>query len=196
MLDANVILIGPLGAGKTTVGRLLGAALGVLSLELDDLRWRYYAEIGYDPEHAEQLRREGGLLARSAYWKPFEVHGVERLLADYPSGYVLPLGGGNTVYDDPAHFERVRQALAPYLYVVLLLPSPDADQSLRILGERLRALMPDCAPNDMQHMDAINRHFIADPSNYHLAKYTVYTADKSPAETCADILAALNLRAK
>ena len=73
MLDTNLILIGPLAAGKSTIGKLLGDALGVPVIELDDLRWRYYAEMGYDSERAEQLRREGGIQARSVYWNPFEV---------------------------------------------------------------------------------------------------------------------------
>ena len=75
MLDTNIILIGPLAAGKTTVGKLLGAALGVPTVELDDLRWGYYAEIGYDPEYAQRLRDEGGMKARAAYWKQFDVYG-------------------------------------------------------------------------------------------------------------------------
>jgi hypothetical protein len=78
MLDTNLILIGPLAAGKSSIGKLLGDALGVPVLELDELRWRYYAEIGYDPERAEQLRRNGGIKARSVYWKPFEIYCAER----------------------------------------------------------------------------------------------------------------------
>lgn len=194
MLDTNVILIGPLAAGKTTVAKLLGVALGMPVVELDDLRWGYYAEIGYDPERAEQLRREGGLSARGAYWKPFEAYGVERLLQDYPAGYVLPLGAGNTVYDDPAHFERVQAALAPYPRVVFLTPSPDAETSLRYLGERFRALVPDCPPDVLAQVDAVNRRFVEHPANARLAKYTVYTAGKTPEQTRDDVLVALNLR--
>ncbi len=114
MLDTNLILIGPLAAGKTTTGKLLGEALNLPVLEIDDLRWAYYAEIGYDPEYAEQLRLEGGIKARGRYRKPFEIYSVERMLQDYPSGYVMPFGAGNSVYDDPNHFERLQKVLAPY----------------------------------------------------------------------------------
>ena len=189
MLDTNIILIGPLEAGKTTVGKLLGEALGMPAIELDDLRWDYYAEIGYDPDHAEQLNSEGGLKARIAYWKPFEIYGVERLLQDYPAGYVLPLGAGNSVYDDPTHFERLQKAFAAYPYVILLLPSPDADESLRILMDRFHVTLPDCPPDIMKQLEHINRNFVEHPSNARLARYTVYTKDKSPEQTRDEILA-------
>ncbi len=193
MLDTNLILIGPLAAGKSTIGKLLGEALHLPALELDDLRWHYFAEIDYDPDHAEQLRREGGIQARGTYWKPFEVYSVERVLQDYPTGHVLSFGAGNTVYDDPAHFERVREALAPYPYVILLLPSADVEESMEILSARFRALVPDCAEEDFRQVIALNRHFVEHPANTRLATHIVYTADQSPTETCAAILTMLNL---
>lgn len=165
MLDTNLILIGPLATGKTTISKLLGEALNIPTLELDDVRWDYYAEIGYDPDYAEQLRREGGIKARGIYWKPFELYSVERILQDYPSGYVLSFGAGNSVYDDPAHIERAQKALAAFPYVVLLLPSPDANESLRVLMERFRTLVPDCSEDDLKQVEAINRHFVAHPAN-------------------------------
>ena len=194
MLDTNIILIGPLDTGKSTVGKLLGEALALPVVEIDDLRWNYYAEIGYDLDHAEQLWREGGILGRVAYWKPFEIHGVERLLQDHPKGYILPFGAGNSVYTDPAHIERLQKALAPYPYVVLLLPAPDINESHRILMERFRASTPDAAPNIFKGISELNRHFLESPCNAGLAKYTVYTADKSPAETCQEVLKSLGLQ--
>ncbi|MEO8606624.1 MAG: shikimate kinase [Chloroflexota bacterium] len=193
MLDTNIILIGPLATGKSTIGKLLGAALNIPALELDDLRWSYYAEIGYDPEHAEQLRRAGGIRARGNYRKPFEIHSVKRMLQDYPAGYVLSFGAGNSVYDDPAHQERAERVLAPYPYIILLLPSTDVRESVHILTERFRKLVPECGEDDLKQVIELNRHFTENPANARLATYIVYTGDKSPAESCDDILVLLNL---
>lgn len=192
MRDTNIILIEPLAAGKTTTGKLLGAALNMPTLELDSLRWDYFAEIDYDPEHAEGLRREGGIKARGVYWKPFEIHSLERVLQDYPAGHVLSLGAGNSVYDEPAHVERAQKALAGYPYVIRLLPSAEPGESLRILTARFRALEPECTEDDLKQVVELNRSFVAHPANARLATHTVYTGDKSPAETCADILAVLD----
>jgi hypothetical protein len=191
MLDTNLILIGPLAAGKSSTGKLLGDALGVPVLELDELRWRYYAEIGYDPERAEQLRRNGGIKARSVYWKPFEIYCVERILQDYPAGHVLSFGAGNSVYEDPVHLERAQKALAPYPYVILLLPSADLDLSMRVLTERFQALVPDCADEDLRQVIEINRHFVESPANARLATHTFYTISQLPTETCSEILMVL-----
>lgn len=45
----SIVLIGPSGVGKTTVGRLLGDQLGMTFLDLDDLRDRYYEDFGQSP---------------------------------------------------------------------------------------------------------------------------------------------------
>jgi shikimate kinase len=189
----SIILIGPLATGKTTIGKLIGDTLGLPWIELDELRWGYKAEIGYDPEKAAQLGREGGYSAVGAYWKPFELHVVERVLQDYPTDHVISFGAGNSVYPDPAMLARAKAALAAFPNVILLLPSPDADESLRITGERFRAIVPDIAEKDFAEVMQINRSFVEHPSNATLATITAYTLGKTPAETCAEIVQRLEL---
>jgi hypothetical protein len=192
----SIVLIGPSKAGKTTVGRLLGEALRLPFLDLDDLRWAYYAEIGYDHDKAQTIRQAGGLRALAAYWKPFDIYGVERLLADYPTGHVLAFGAGHSYYEDETQFARAQAALAPFPHVILLLPSPDAAESVELLKQRLREAEPEHAPAFVDLVGAINGDFIRHPSNARLAKTTLYTANRQPAETCQDILNLLNLSAR
>ncbi|MEO8392370.1 MAG: AAA family ATPase [Chloroflexota bacterium] len=194
MLDTNIILIGPSGTGKTTLATLLGESLDIPWLELDDLRKEYYAEIGYDNGKAQQIFQQGGIKAMVDYWKPFEIYSVERMLSDYSTGHVLAFGAGQSVYDDPAFADRAQKALAPYHYVILLLPSPDVDESVFILHERMRLGFPDFPAEAAQQMDEMNRYFIENPSNARLAKFTIYTQDKSSAETRDEVLKALKLR--
>jgi hypothetical protein len=187
----SIIFIGPANAGKSTQAKLVGAALGLPVLHLDDLRWGYYAEIGYDREKAEQIRREGGMKAIAAHWKPFDIHAVERVLADYPRGYAISFGAGHSFYDDPAMLERAKKALAGFPNVVLLLPSPDTDESVQIMKERLHADVPEFTEEGLEHIAQINRIFIEHPSNATLATLTVYTAGKTPEQTCDEILQTL-----
>ncbi|HRN69264.1 MAG TPA: shikimate kinase, partial [Promineifilum sp.] len=129
---SEIVLIGPVGAGKSTIGGILAARLGLPQVSMDDIRTDYYREIGYDEAYAGQLRAEKGFPALVAYWKPFEAYAVERMLADHRD-CVFDLGAGHSVYEDTSLFARVGEALMPFRNVILLLPDPDIETSLSIM---------------------------------------------------------------
>lgn len=181
---SEIILIGPQGAGKSTIGALLSERLGLPQRSMDTQRWDYYREIGYDDALAQQKRETEGAWGIIQYWKPFEAYAVERLLSEHQN-CVIDFGAGHSVYEDALLFERVRRALAPYPNVVLLMPSPDLDETLQILNERNQEL-----PDDIRNT---NEHFVRHPSNYELAKLTVYTKGQTPEETGNEILNLLNI---
>lgn len=72
-----------MGAGKSTQGKLLAEALGLPQCSMDDVRWAYYREIGFDAGEQRKIARQEGIQGVYRYWKPFEVHAVERLLAEH-----------------------------------------------------------------------------------------------------------------
>lgn len=178
-MSSDIILIGPIGAGKSTVGSLLATQLGLPQCSMDEYRWSYYKEIGYDEELAKHKRETEGFWGIYQYWKPFEAYAVERLLSNHKN-CVTDFGAGHSVYEDDSLFQRVQQVLAPYSNIVLLLPSSDLDESVQILNKR-NEYVPDGSLN-------INEHFVRHPSNYELAKFTVYTKAKTPKETCNEVL--------
>ena len=184
----SIVLIGPSKAGKTTLARALGEATGWPWLDLDKLRWDYYAEIGYDPALADAHRRHGGIVELARYWRPFDVYGVERVLHDYPTGHVIAFGAGHSYYDAPGLFRRARKALAPFPHVILLLPSPDIVVSAAELERRLRESEPDMEEISIRGIMAMNRTFLTHPSNARLAKRTVYTLGKSIDELVTELL--------
>ena len=69
------------------------------------------------------------------------------------------------------------------LRVVLLLPSPDAQESIQILNERTKDLVGSFGQGFNW-----NEHFVRHRSNYDLAKFIVYTKGKTPEETRDEIL--------
>jgi ATPase subunit of ABC transporter with duplicated ATPase domains len=80
----TVILIGPMSAGKSTLASLLSERLGLPRIEMDVIRWDYYAEIGYDPQEAARLAESGeGMMVLIRHWKPFKAHAVVRALAEH-----------------------------------------------------------------------------------------------------------------
>jgi hypothetical protein len=103
---------------------------------------------------------------------------VERLLQDHPD-CIIDFGACQSVQEDPA-FAPIERALAPHPNVILLLPSPDLDESVRILRTRT-------FDGIMGGFD-FHEHFVKHPSNHRLAKYTLYTAGMTPEETCDEIV--------
>jgi shikimate kinase len=192
-MEKTIILIGPMMAGKSTIGRLLAERLGLEQIELDEVRWGYFNEIGYDEEESRRIVSEQGMLGLFAYWKPFEVHAVERVLADH-SNCVIDFGAGYTVQTDEELFGRVEQALAPYEHVILLLPSSDLDESVGILNERLVALLREYEQPEERIPDVLkaNEEFVRNPANGRLAKRVVYTGGKTPEKTCEEIVQGLD----
>ena len=180
-MPSDIVLIGPIGAGKSTIGELLSQRLELPQCSMDERRGDYYKEIGYDDAIAQTKRAEG-VWSLNQYWSPYEAYAVERLLAT-ERNCDIDLGAGHSVYEDAALLERVSRALAPYPNIVLILPSADLDESIEILNERNRELPKGTSD--------INAFFVRHPSNYQLAKFTVYTKGKTPPETHEEILKVL-----
>jgi shikimate kinase/3-dehydroquinate synthase len=102
-LDRALVLIGFMGAGKTTVATELAAALGVQALDSDRMLER---TLGHSI--AEEFRQKGEVSFRAA-----EEQIACRLLEEAGPGSVIALGGGSVLS------ERVRTALEPHITVLL-----------------------------------------------------------------------------
>lgn len=188
--EETIILIGPMCAGKSSVAEILAARLGRTQVAMDDLRWDYYDETDYDKETARRLHEAGDTLGVLNYMKPFEAYAVERVVAEKP-GCVIDFGAGHSVYENEDLLARVERALAPIPQVILLLPSPDPDESVRVLNERFRALLEREVGAVDAKLLALNEHFVKNPSNRRLAKQVVYTEGKTPEETAEEIVAGI-----
>ncbi|MGB3694105.1 MAG: hypothetical protein WA865_19475 [Spirulinaceae cyanobacterium] len=113
MINEKIILIGPISAGKSTIGELLAAKLALPQHSMDEKRWDYYREIDYDEEFVKQKQEADDYWGVQHYWKSFEAHAVERLLSEYNQG-IVDFGAGHSVYEDKALFQKVQQTLNPY----------------------------------------------------------------------------------
>ena len=168
-----------MGSGKTTIAELLYERTMLQHRSMDILRWAYFDEIGYDRHLASQKHAQGGFWEMYRYWKPFEAHAVRRLLEDFKE-CIFDLGASHSVYEDEILFKQVQNLLNPYPHIILLMPSPDQDESIKILNAR-----NDYATDAQRE---VNEHLIRHHSNYDLAKHTVYTEGKTPEDTNDEVL--------
>jgi hypothetical protein len=168
-----------MGAGKSTIAVLLAARLGVPRVSADFLSGAYHAALGYDAAYARELI-DRDFRAAMEYRRPFAAQLVEWVLAEH-SDCAFDFGAGHVQHDDPELVGRVERALAPFANVVLVVPSPDREESIRVLRERRGALVFDGFDLDAYAWDH--------PSYWRLAALTVHTAGRTP-EECADELLA------
>jgi len=168
----HIVLIGPIGVGKSTVAPLVAERLGRAVVDVDEARWLYYAEKGYDNDVAMTILARDGALALCEHWKPFEIKAVERLVADNVDA-VLDFGAGHAHYDGHDEFlQRAVRVLAAH-HVVLLLPSSDVQQSQQMLVERE-------PPEHREMTRMLNEQFVSSVSFRNLADATVFTAGRTP----------------
>jgi shikimate kinase len=186
-MNSTLILIGPIGAGKTSVGYLLAEKLNLPFCSVDDVRDAYYQKVGYDKDIASQIAAsDQGIQGVLRYSKPFEARMVERVLADHHG--IVDFGASNSVYDDKDLFARVENALAPYPNVILLLPSPDMEETVEILKDRLMRMLTEAGKGFTDELFELNEYFVQHPSNHRLAKLVIYTKDKTPEEICDELV--------
>jgi adenylate kinase family enzyme len=187
-MKPTIILMGPLGVGKSTVGHLLAEKLGLPQCSVDLVRWKYYDEIGFDKAVASKIAEsDQGIQGQLRYSEPFDAHAIERILADHDQG-VIDFGASNSVYEDQYLLARVENILTPYPNVILLLPSSDLDESVEILNTRLTQMLKAKGEEISNELFDLNEYFIKHPSSHRLAKLVIYTKDKTPEEICNEIL--------
>jgi len=175
---SDIILIGAMGVGKSTIGKLLASKLDLPQVSMDKLRWEYYKETDWSEERQEDIRGKEGFSGVYKYWKRYDVHAIERLRQEHKN-CVIDFGAGHSIYENSEDFTRVSELLAPYGNVVLLLPSPDLDESISILKDR--------------HADTINgveviEYLVSHPSTQELADFTIFTENRTLSEIMDEIL--------
>ncbi len=182
-ITTPILFIGPVRTGKSTLASLLASTLNLPHVSLDELRWDYYREIGYDDHLAKQIREQGGFLALVFYRQLFDPYSVEQVLGEYPEA-VIDCGAGVGPYESHEQFNRVQALFEPVPNIFLLLPSPDMEETLSILRQRDHD-----PPIDLQF--DINQHFLNHPGYRMLAKHTIFTKGKTPDQTCLEIISQL-----
>lgn len=185
MAKESVLIIGPMGVGKTSVSKILAETLELSYVDLDELRWDYFfKQPDFDNDAMKDLYQGGNAAAVFTYIKPFEARFVAHIVKEYTEA-VFDFGAGYTVYEDAALFTQVKASLAPFRHVVFLRYSSDPQESLAALQTRHAE-----APEALYAQ--LNRQFIESPCNRILATCIVDTKNKTVAEVAQAVLARIH----
>jgi shikimate kinase len=163
--QSNIFLIGPMGAGKTTVGRRLAQVRGLLFVDSDH---EVEERTGVDIPYIFEREGEAGFRRR-------EHQAIEALTAR--SGIVLATGGGAVL--DPEN----RRLLAARGVVVYLQASVD-QQLARTLRSGNRPLLQQAADRRAVLEDLLR---VRDPLYREIADLVVATDRRSARAVVQDI---------
>ena len=162
---AGVVLIGPPGAGKSSVGALLASRLGVVFADTDDIvaaaAGKPVGDIFVEDGEPEFRELERGAVARG-------------LDAVKPDGGVLALGSGAVLDQD------VRRMLAGL--VIVYLEADFATVARRVGMDRPRVVIPGNPRGRLRAMLEERRPVYAE-----LASVIVQTDGRAPEEVAADL---------
>lgn len=178
----SVILIGPEGSGKSTIGQIIATNLSKELYSIDRHRDELYAPYGYDKAFAEKIYEEQGLWPFYQHWKIYEYQAVSHILqnaskeGDEFYGKIIDFGAGHSVYENPEELEKIEALIKPYQNVILLMPCEDVEEAMKITEARRNCKLP------------LNKHFLEHPSNKRLAKHVIYTKDKTAEESAESVL--------
>jgi shikimate kinase len=178
-----IILIGPMGSGKSTIARLLEERTGLSNVPIDYIRWYYYFQHGFKLSIQEQFQ---DFEDKANYWKQYDLIAIEKALLDFPKA-IIDFGAGHSYYPEDNQLQQVREILEKFPNVFLLLPSADIDESYSILSERIKKKYPQLEDGVVEY----NRKFLEHPSNRMLSKHIIYSKNKSPEDNVEEIIALL-----
>jgi hypothetical protein len=202
-----VALLGPRGAGKSSVGRRLSRALGWPQRSVDATCWAHYRELPEvaaaeralalrhgpealaDPDRLRYLTRlsqvvgeDGGAAAWRSLSDRMRVHAAVRALTG-PGPAVVDFGAGHARLADPERRAALDAALAACRLAVWLQPWPSAAESVATLTGRLQAAG--------RRVEADTLATTCDPAERPRAATVMFTGDRTPDEIAAELLARL-----
>lgn len=179
-----MVLVGPPGAGKSTLGPIIASRVRRPFVDLDAIGDRYYSEVGWSIAKLRDHITAVGRLTAETDWEPARAHAVTRVVADHP-GAVIAMGVGHTSYTRDDNLTIVRTALRRCPDVIRILPSPDMHTSLSILRER-------CITGKGRSWLIDGHDFLAawlnDPGPHLVATRTIYTTTDTPGHTADRLL--------
>lgn len=115
----NICIIGPMNAGKSTISKKISKKLNKNLIILDEIRWKKYAEYGFDHRKENEIGNEKGFLGVYEYWKQFEIKLVTDVLFNNEN-CIVDFGGGHSVYTNEKYLEELEEVKEDNKFILLM----------------------------------------------------------------------------
>ncbi|OYU80555.1 MAG: shikimate kinase [Flavobacterium sp. BFFFF1] len=166
----KIVLVGYMGSGKTTVGKILSQKTGIPSDDLDAVI-----------EHKQQMTiRELFEKKGEIYFRKLEHQALSALLNE-PREIILSLGGGTPCYANNYEFLNRNDVVSFYLKAspVKLLERLNNESDSRPLIASVA---------ESERADYVAAHLFERSFYYNQAQFKIDTDSKSPEEVAGEIL--------
>lgn len=172
-IENSIILIGPMGVGKSTVARELCKRISLPRVSLDN---------------REQLARYYSQRDKFSHSKEFEFYLTASVLTDLKKPSVIDFGAGHSIYENPIMFFEMKKLITRFSNVIFLIPSEDKKKSIEILNERINR-----RDGNIPNATADSKRFIERSNlNSQLASITIYTQGKTSLEITEELIVRTN----
>lgn len=171
----QIVLLGYMGSGKTTVGKHLAAELELRFLDLDA-----YIETAEKRSIAEIFGKRGELYFRK------KEHEYLREILSQQSDFVLSTGGGTPCYGNNMETLLTGDTMAVYLMV------PIMELAQRLAKQKTERPLIRHVP-DEELPEFIGKHLFERSSFYNRADLTIDCGDKKPNIIASEIVKVLKL---
>lgn len=182
IFNESIILIGPVGVGKSTISNILLAKSGLAYVGMDNLSEYYLNHYGYDIEKGKKLVGFKKYLEYLRYRQPFNFLFTKGILDNIDRPSLIEFGGSDTITTSEREKEELKSSLEEFKNIILLLPSKSKSESLKILNERMKK------EKNVEFLNYINGFLITNETNEEYATDVVYTEGKTPDEVVDEIL--------
>ncbi len=182
----NVVIAGPMGAGKSRISRVLSIKRNLPLYSADKLRWYYFAKHGFNEIEASQLAKSGDIEGANRLHKKHEMLALESMLAEFSDG-IMDLGGGFLDCSSGQDEKRARAALRAQKEVVCLVPSENKIDSLLILNSRLSSRYKIVNDDTLNSIFRLNDRLLSLYLSTDIPMIRITTAHKSEAQIAEEI---------